>query len=118
MSWLLYALLACVSLCAAIETTRRARLDGFDVLLYRALLAGFMLLPFSMYMIWPGTIWFYVMVAGFSGLSAYTAVVMSNLALKRNGRVAMMLHPLAIIFTLIFWGPSTHSTSRPFFKNR
>lgn len=107
MSWQIAALIACLTLCGAIEITRRARLDAFETLLYRAMIAGFMLLPFSMIMIWPRDPYFYIIVAGASLLAAYTGLVTSDLALKRNGRVAMMVQPLAIFFTFVGWLATT-----------
>jgi hypothetical protein len=102
-TWQLTALVACLSLCAAIETTRRARLDSSDTLLYRGIIGGFFLLPAAPLMVWPTSLAFYLMVAGASLLAAYTSLLISDLAAKRNGRVAMMVQPLAILLTFVGW---------------
>lgn len=103
MSWLVYAIISCVSVCGAIEIARRSKLDGFEVLLYRCMISGFMLLPFCMYMTWPMDLKFYIMVGISSLIYAYGSIALSNLALRRNGRVAMMFQPLTIFVTFGVW---------------
>ena len=103
MMWLIFALISCTSVCGAIEITRRSKIDGFEVLLYRCLVSGFMLLPFVTYMTWPHDFRFYIMIGASSLIYAWGSITMSNLAARKNGRVAMMFQPLAIFATFILW---------------
>lgn len=103
MNWLIFALIACITQCGAIEMTRKSKLDGYEVLLYRCLISGFLLLPFVMYMSWPADFRFYF-VTGFSSIIyAWGNIVLSNLAVRKNGRVAMMFQPLMIFVTFCVW---------------
>ena len=103
MGWLGFALISCVMTCAAIEYTRRLRFDGFEVTLYRCMISGFMLLPFFSYMTFPHDLKFYLMIGLSSLIYAYGNIVLSNLAMRKNGRVAMMFQPVAIFVTFGVW---------------
>jgi hypothetical protein len=103
MTWLLLAIIACITVCAAIEITRRSRIDPYEMLLYRCMISGFVLLPFFQYMTWPHGMGFYVMAGLNAIIYAWGNIVMGNLAARRNGRVAMMFQPLMIFGTYIVW---------------
>jgi hypothetical protein len=103
MTWLIFSLMSCVAVCGAIEITRRSRINGYEVTLYRCLISGFLLLPVIPYMSWPHDLKFYVMAGGTAFIYAWANIIMSNLAAKGGGRVAMMFQPLAIFLTYLVW---------------
>lgn len=103
MTWFAFALIACMASCVSIETIRQTRLDGFEVLLYRSLIVGFTLLPFFMYMEWPTSAFFYLIIGLSSVIYAWGNIVTVNLARRKNGRVAMMFQPLMIFGTYSLW---------------
>lgn len=103
MTWLIYAAVACATVCGAIEITRRSRINGFEVTLYRCLISGFLLLPVVPYMVWPADPRFYLMAGITAFVYAWANIIMSNLAAKGGGRVAMMFQPLAIFLTYSVW---------------
>lgn len=103
MTWFIFALVACISQCSAIEITRRTKLDGFEVLLYRCLISGFLLLPFFMYMSWPANFRFYIVTGLSSVIYVWGNIILTNLAARKNGRVAMMFQPMTIFATFCAW---------------
>lgn len=103
MTWLIFALLACVASCAAIEIARQSKINAYEIILYRCVISGFLLLPFVMYMDWPVDARFYFMMAAISIVFAWGHIVLADLAMRKNGRVAAMYQPLMIITTFIGW---------------
>lgn len=103
MTWLIFALVSCLATCGAMEITRKSKLNGYEVLLYRCTISGFLLLPFVMYMSWPSDFRFYVMAGLNAVIYAWGNIVLANLAVRKNGRVAMMLQPLMIFTTFLVW---------------
>jgi hypothetical protein len=103
MTWLMLALIACCASCASIEMARKSKLDGLELLMYRSTIAAFMLLPFFMYMSWPSDPRFYVMMGITSLVYAWGNIIVTNLATRRGGRVAMMFQPLMIFLTFGVW---------------
>lgn len=103
MTWLVYSIISCVAMCCAIEMARRSKINGYEVTLYRCMISGFLLLPFIPYMSWPHDLRFYAMIGITALVYAWANIVMSNLAAKGGGRVAMMFQPLAIFLTYGAW---------------
>lgn len=103
MAWFLFALMACASSCASIEIVRKARLDGLEILMYRAIIVVLMLLPFFAYMKWPHTPGFYILMAISSFIYAWGNITITNLARKKCSRVASMVQPLVIFSTFALW---------------
>ncbi len=103
MTWLTFALIACLASCGVIEVTRKSKLDGYEALLYRSIIVGFLLLPFVMYMAWPTDPKFYLMTGATSFIYAWGNIVLADLAARRNGRVATMFQPLMIFATFLVW---------------
>jgi hypothetical protein len=54
-------------------------------------------------MTWPMDLKFYLMVGISSLIYAYGNIALSNLAARKNGRVAMMFQPLTIFVTFCIW---------------
>lgn len=103
MIWFLCALVSCAASCGIIEIIRRQRFDPFEALMYRSFIAGFLLLPFFMYIDWPSDLRFYGMMAIVAVTYAWGNIVMSNLAARKNGRVAMLYQPFVIFMTFALW---------------
>jgi hypothetical protein len=103
MTWFFIALLSCAASCTSIELVRKARLDGLEILMYRAILVVLMLLPFFAYMKWPHDPGFYALMAVSSCIYAWGSITITNLAKQKCSRVAAMVQPLVIFTTFSLW---------------
>jgi drug/metabolite transporter (DMT)-like permease len=101
--WLVAALLSSVLTAQNVEMNRRAGQEGFRLNLWRTGLSALFWLPLALLVPWPDDAWFYA-TAIFAGLGLIVGFTIQNdLAVKHNGRVAILHMPLKAVLVFALW---------------
>lgn len=102
--WILAALASSLLSAQNVEMNRRARQEGFRLNLWRMALSAVFWLPLALLQQqWPSNPMFYV-VAACSGVAMIVGFTIQNdLALKHNGRVAILHMPLKAMVVFVAW---------------
>lgn len=110
--WILAALASSLLSAQNVEMNRRARQEGFRLNLWRMALSAVFWLPLALLQQqWPTNPLFYI-VAAASGIAMIAGFTIQNdLALKHNGRVAILHMPLKAMLVFLVW-MAVSSTAR------
>ena len=103
MLWGILALFAGLTYCIQTEINKHYRVEGFTLNTYRSLFAALMVIPLLPLMEWPTTPAYYLVVILEAAISVVCMMAQYNLAAKKNGRVACLHQPIAILLTFVFW---------------
>lgn len=101
--WLISALVSSMLSAQNVEMNRRAKQEGFRLNLWRMGLSALFWFPLAMLQPWPHDPLFYV-AAIFGGLVLIVGfTIQTDLAVKHNGRVAIVYMPLKAILVFLVW---------------
>ncbi len=115
--WLILALLSSLLSAQNVEMNRRARQEGFRLNLWRMALSAVFWLPLALMQNWPDDTLFYV-AAIFSGVAMIIGFTIQNdLAVRHNGRVAILHMPLKAVFVFVLWGILDAEARHHYFSN-
>ena len=103
MLWGLFALAAGLTYCGQAEINKHYKLCGFQLNTVRSLFAFLFLIPLIPFMEWPSYYEYYIAVLLEASISVVCMMAQYNLAAKRNGRIACLHQPIAIVVTFILW---------------
>lgn len=103
MIWGIFALIAGLTYCVQSEINKHYKVNGFTLNTFRALFAALLMVPVIPFMEWPALPEYYLVVILKAAISVVCMMAQYNLAAQKNGRVACLHQPIAIILTFIFW---------------
>ncbi|NBX86281.1 MAG: hypothetical protein EBQ80_03430 [Proteobacteria bacterium] len=101
--WLFAALASSVLSAQNVEMNRRAGQESFRLNMWRMGISAVFWLPLAMLQEWPQDGWFYAVaiVSGISMIIGFT--IQNDLAMKHNGRVAIIHMPLKAVLVFGLW---------------
>lgn len=103
MEWIIFALLAAITMAAQVEANRHYNCDGLQLNFWRAALSAAILLVPACLMPWPSD-WQVYALAAFDGVGAvFTCTLLFNLAARKQSRVSSLYSPLTTLVALLFW---------------
>ncbi len=115
--WLILALLSSLLSAQNVEMNRRARQEGFRLNLWRMALSALFWGPLALLQPWPDDTLFYV-AAVFSGVAMIIGFTIQNdLAVRHNGRIAILHMPLKAVFVFMLWGILDAQARDHYFSN-
>jgi hypothetical protein len=115
--WLLLALASSVLSAQNVEMNRRAKQEGFRLNLWRMGLSAIFWAPLALLQPWPESPLFYVS-AIFGGVALIVGFTIQNdLALRHNGRVAILHMPLKAVLVFVLWGLLDSTARSHYFHN-
>lgn len=103
MIWGFFALLAGLTYCIQSETNKHFKVDGFELNTYRSLISVVLLLPLIPLMEWPRIPEYYLVLLLEASISVVCMMAQYNLSAKKNGRIACLHQPIAILLTFMIW---------------
>lgn len=103
MLWGFFALVAGLTYCVQAETNKVYQIPGFTLNTIRSLFAVLIMLPIIPFMEWPTAPEYYLVVILEAAVAVVCMAAQYNLAAKKNGRIACLHQPIAIILTFTFW---------------
>ncbi len=101
--WVLFALVAGVTYCIQAEVNKSFKIDGFTLNAFRSFFAALLMIPVIPFMEWPSIPEYYLVVILEAAISVVCMMAQYNLAAKKNGRIACLHQPIALIMTFVFW---------------
>jgi hypothetical protein len=103
MIWGLFALIAGLTYCAQTEINRTYKVKGFTLNTFRSLFAALFMIPIIPFMEWPDFPEYYLVVVLEASIGVVCMMAQYNIAAKKNGRVACLHQPIALLLTFVFW---------------
>ena len=103
MIWVFFSLLAGLAYCVQSELNKHFKIDGFELNTFRSLFAVILLLPLIPLMEWPRIPEYYLVLLLESSISVVCMMAQYNLSAKKNGRIACLPQPIAIMLTFMMW---------------
>ncbi len=118
--WLWLALAHSVIGAQNVEMNRRAKQEGFRLNLWRMGLSSLFWLPLALLQPWPDFADYatFYLAAVFSGVGLIVGFTIQNdLALRHNGRVAVLHMPLKAVLVFILWALCIPTAREHYFEN-
>ena len=103
MLWGIFALFAGLTYCVQSEINKHYKVEGFTLNTFRSLFAAAMMVPLLPFMEWPSIPVYYLVIILEAAISVVCMMAQYTLAAKKNGRVACLHQPIAILLTFVFW---------------
>ena len=103
MLWGIFALIAGLTYCIQTEINKNYKVSGFKLNTYRSLIAAVLMIPLIPLMEWPKLPEYYLVVLAEAAISVVCMMAQYNLAAQRNGRVACLHQPIALMMTFAIW---------------